>query len=75
MNSLGLSRNFVIGQGLFFIGFGIMALFFFQPWRSCPEGEVCATTQGEAVGFIVGAVLGIAGLILTFLSVIRRNQV
>ncbi|HHV21769.1 MAG TPA: hypothetical protein GXZ30_09610 [Propionibacterium sp.] len=73
MDSLGLSRNFVIGQILFFVGFAIMALFFLTPWRSCPDGA-CPAVPSDTIGFVVGAVLGFAGIILTFTTVLRRNK-
>lgn len=73
MVSSGLSRNFLIGQGLFLVGFGVMALFFLTPWRPC--GEVsCPAVPSDTIGFVVGAVLGLAGLVLTFASVLHRNR-
>ncbi|MDO5682282.1 MAG: hypothetical protein Q4G46_05575 [Propionibacteriaceae bacterium] len=73
MNGLGISRNFLIGQALFFAGFAVMALFFLTPWRSCPDGN-CAAVPSDTIGFVVGAVLGLAGLILTFSAVLRRRR-
>lgn len=69
----GFSRNFLLGQVLFLIGFGVMALFFLTPWRSCPEGT-CPAVPSDTIGFVVGAVLGLAGLVLTFASVLRRTR-
>lgn len=73
MVSSGLSRNFLMGQGLFLVGFGVMALFFLTPWRSCAAGS-CPAVPSDTIGFVVGAVLGLGGLVLTFASVLQRNR-
>lgn len=73
MDGSSFPRNFLVGQALFFVGFAVMAMFFLTPWRSCPEGS-CPAVPSDTIGFVVGAVLGLAGLVLTFSSVLRRNR-
>ena len=73
MNSSAFPRAFLLGQALFFLGFGVMALFFFTPWRACPEGS-CAAVASDTIGFVVGAVIGLAGLFLTFRAALQRNR-
>lgn len=74
MGELGIPRSLLIGQGLFFAGFAIMMLFFFQPWRTCPEGATCAAAPIDTVGFVVGAVVGAAGLVITIASVVGMRR-
>lgn len=73
MRELGIPPSLLAGQALFLVGFGVMMLFFFQPWRSCPEGA-CAPTPMNTVGFVVGAVVGTIGLVVTVSSVVGMNR-